>query len=219
MPPTLRFWGLLQGSSLRCFPLCARLSQSVSQFVCAALFKSFHKLFTRRLQGFYKTFTRLLRGLHRVFSDFTRRLQNRIPRTARVLIIVISCRVQSCYIMFSNAGAWPSQAFLQWFLHDLYKVFGKVGYKVFYKVLTRCLTRNVYNVITMCSKVFLQGVCKVFRNKVYKVSTRLWRGFYKVLTRFLQHVHKAFASFFCHRVFRVLSQTIYNAFTRRSECF
>ena len=106
------------------------------------------------------------------------------------------------------------QVFLQWFLHDLYKVFDKVVYKVFYKVFTKCLKGSAYSVFAMCSKGFLQGVCKVFRNIVYKVSTRLWQGFCRVLTRLLQHVHRAFAFF--HKVFRVFFtndlQCVYKAF-------
>ena len=97
-------------------------------------------MFFHILQGVYKA----------VYKDCTR------------FLIVFSCLVQSCYIMFSNAGA---------------RVFTSVFYNDFYMIFTRCLTKLFTRCFTRCLQSVQKEVLIMFLQCVQK-------GFYKVFARF-----------------------------------
>ena len=145
----------------------------------AALFKSFHKLFARRLQCFCRAFTGLLRGFHRVFH-ILQGVYKAVYRDCARPLTVFSCLVQSCYIIFSNAAARILQVFFTmfftWSLRGVWQrcLQGalKGVHKVFYRKCLLCLW-------SVFKRFFLPGVCKV-------LSQYSLQGAHKALTRLLQ---------------------------------
>jgi hypothetical protein len=134
--------------------------------------ESSRKAFTRLLQDFYKVFTRLLRGFHRVFINILQGAHKAVYKDCTRFLIVFSCFVQSCYIMFSNAVAR--------LLHVVYNLF----------------TWSLQGLWQSCLQGLLQGVYKVFYKKCLQCFYNVFKGFLQCVSQLnLQGVHKAFARF------------------------